>query len=130
VAFLPLATDDAGDDAAGMADSNRDLIRAIHVDEVEAFEVSAGITGRRLPRTDLVGGWLYDFEPGTEWPETDHHAAEERYYVTKGEIVDNGIVYPEGTYVVFAAGSSHRPTSPKGGQILGMSDARPSVVGT
>ena len=61
-----------------MGNNNSDLIHALHVDDVEAFEVTAGITGRRLPRTDLVRGWLYDFEPGTEWPETDHHVAEER----------------------------------------------------
>jgi len=124
--FLPLVTPPVSGDAGGMGKNNRDLIRAIHVDDVEAFEVVPGITGRRLPRTDLIGGWLYDFEPGTEWPETDHHEAEERYYVTRGEIVDNGVVYPAGTYVVLAAGSSHRPTSPKGGHILGISDARPA----
>lgn len=107
-----------------MDTSNSELIHAVHIDDVEAFEVTDGITGRRLPKTDLVGGWLYDFEPGAVWPGVDHHVAEERYYVTKGEIVDNGVAYPEGTYVVFAAGSSHQPTSPKGGQMLGMSDAR------
>jgi hypothetical protein len=47
---------------------------------------------RRLPGTDLIGGWLYDFEPGTEWPETDHDVAEERYYVTRGEMVDSDVV--------------------------------------
>ena len=50
--------------------------------------------------------------------------------MTRGEIVDNGVAYPAGTYVVFSAGSSHRPTSPKGGQILGISDARPAVEST
>jgi ChrR Cupin-like domain len=109
-----------------MDDTNSDLIQALHIDDVEAFVVTEGITGRRLPRTDLVGAWVYDFAPGAEWPDIDHHVAEERYFVTKGEIVDNDVVYPEGTYVVFAAGSSHRPTSPKGGQILGISDARPA----
>lgn len=111
-------------------DHDDDLIKALHIDDVEPFEVVPGITGRRLPATDLVRAWLYDFEPGTEWPETDHHAAEERYYVTRGEFVDNGTVYPAGTYVVLAAGSSHRPTSPKGGQMLGISDARPLAGGT
>jgi hypothetical protein len=113
-----------------MDKTNRDLIHAVHIDDVKAFEVTQGITGRRLPKTDLVGAWLYDFEPGSEWPATDHHVAEERYYVTKGEIVDNGIAYPAGTYVVFAAGSSHRPTSPKGGQIIGISDARHAEQGS
>ena len=108
-----------------MERTNSDLIHALHIDDVETFVVTEGVTGRRLPRTDLIGAWVYDFEPGAEWPETDHHVAEERYFVTKGEIVDNGVVYPEGTYVVLAAGSSHRPTSPKGGQMLGISDARP-----
>jgi hypothetical protein len=111
-----------------MDKTNSDLIHAVHIDDIEPFRVAEGITGRRLPRTDLIRGWLYDLEPGSAWPETDHHVAEERYYVTKGEIVDNGVVYPAGTYVVFAAGSSHRPTSPKGGQILGISDARPTAT--
>jgi quercetin dioxygenase-like cupin family protein len=110
-----------------MDDTGRDSIHAVHIDDIEPFAVTSGITGRRLPTTDLVGAWLYDFEPGSVWPDTDHHVAEERYYVTKGEIVDNGKVYPAGTYVVFSAGSSHRPTSPKGGQIIGISDARPTA---
>lgn len=107
-----------------MDTSNCELIRAVHIDDLEIFDVVDGITGRRLPTTDLIGAWVYDFEPGSEWPNTDHHVAEERYFVTKGEIVDNGDVYRAGTYVVFLAGSSHRPTSPKGGQIIGISDAR------
>jgi len=110
-----------------MDKTNGELIHAVHIDDLESFEVTDGITGRRLPKTDLVGAWLYDFEPGSVWPNTDHHLAEERYYVTKGEIVDNGILYPAGTYVVFSAGSSHRPTSPNGGQIIGISDARPTA---
>ena len=113
-----------------MDKTNSELMHAVHIDDLEPFAVARGITGRRLPRTDLVGAWLYDFEPGSEWPDTDHHVAEERYYVTKGEIIDNGEVYPAGTYVVFSAGSSHRPTSPKGGQIIGISDARPSAKGS
>lgn len=104
-----------------------DLIRTLHVDDLETFEVTDGIVGRRLPATDLVAAWIYDFEPGSRWPSTDHHTAEERYYVTHGEIEDNGTVHPAGTYVVFAAGSSHRPGSRTGGQIMGISDARPVV---
>lgn len=108
-----------------MNKSNADLIHAVHIDDVEPFRVTDKITGRRLPKTDLVSGWIYDFEPGAEWPDTDHHTAEERYYVTSGEFVDNGVTYRAGTYVVLDAGSSHRPTSPRGGQMLGLSDARP-----
>ena len=107
-----------------MSLADRDLVNAVHVDDLEVFEVTTGITGRRLPATDLVRAWMYDFEPGSLWPSVDHHEAEERYYVTRGEIVDNGARYPAGTYVVFAPGSSHRPGSETGGQMIGISDAR------
>jgi hypothetical protein len=102
------------------------LFTSTHLDDVEPFEVSPGITGRRLPATDLVRGWYYEFAPGTEWPTVDHHDAEERYFVVSGEIIDNGERYPAGTYVVFAPGSSHRPASEIGGAMLGLSDARGS----
>lgn len=100
------------------------LISSVHLDDVETFEVSPGITGRRLAATDLIRGWYYEFEPGTRWPEVDRHTREERYFVVSGEIVDNGHRYPAGTYVVLAAGSSHRPGSETGGAMLGLSDAR------
>jgi hypothetical protein len=44
----------------------------------------AGIMRRRLPETEYACGWLIDFAPGTEWPEVDVHATEERYYVVSG----------------------------------------------
>jgi len=100
------------------------LISAVHVDDIAQFDVAEGIVGRRLPATDLVRAWMYDFAPGSRWPQTDHHTAEERYFVLEGEIIDNGSHYPAGTYVVFQAGSSHRPGSVTGGRILGISDAR------
>jgi ChrR Cupin-like domain len=104
--------------------NHQDLVTAVHVDELPRFEVASGITGRRLPATDLVRAWMYDFEPGTQWPEEDRHEAEERYFVTQGEIIDMGIKYPAGSYLVFAPGSCHRPGSETGGQMLGISDNR------
>jgi hypothetical protein len=100
------------------------LIHAVHIDDIPAAEVSAGIVRRRLPATAFARGWLIDFEPGTEWPEVDHHHTEERYFVLSGEIIDNGRHYPAGTYVVLAAGSSHRPRSETGARIIGINDAR------
>lgn len=99
-------------------------ITAVHLDDVDTFEVAPGILGKRLPRTDLVRAWYYEFAPGTRWPEVDHHDREERYFVVSGEIDDNGTTYPAGTYVVFAPGTSHRPGSIAGGTMLGLSDAR------
>ncbi|MFD6418299.1 cupin domain-containing protein [Streptomyces sp. NPDC060194] len=93
----------------------------LHVDEVEAVEVAPGIVRRRLPATDRARGWLYDFAPGSQWPEVDVHDGEERYYVVSGEIVDRGRRLPAGSYVVFAPGSSHRPGSESGGRMIGIS---------
>lgn len=105
--------------------TDEQLFHSTHLDDVETFEVSPGIVGRRLAATDLIRGWHYEFAPGTTWPEVDYHEREERYFVVSGEIVDNGETYRAGTYVVFAPGSSHQPGSDTGGSMLGLSDARP-----
>ena len=108
-----------------MTDSTNDaLIQAVHIDDVPAEVVSAGIVRRRLPASGFARGWLIDFEPGAVWPAVDHHAAEERYFVLAGEIIDNGQCYRAGTYVVFAPGSSHRPSTDTGARIIGISDSR------
>jgi quercetin dioxygenase-like cupin family protein len=108
-----------------MTESTSDpLVEAVHVDDIAPAEVAAGIVRRRLPATDFARGWLIDFAPGTEWPEVDHHHAEERYFVISGEIIDNDRCYRAGTYVVFAPGSSHRPRSETGARIIGISDTR------
>lgn len=98
-----------------------DLIQSLAIDDVESFEVCPGIVGRRLVHNDFVHAWAYDFEPGSLWPATDVHEAQEHYVVLEGEITDNGVTYPAGSYVVMLAGSSHRPGSAVGGRIFGIS---------
>lgn len=93
---------------------------AVHVDDVEPEEVAPGITRRRLTATPHLRGWLIDFAPGTTWPVVDHHATEERYYVLEGEVIDGDATYPAGTYVTFAAGSSHQPGTAGGARMLGL----------
>lgn len=92
---------------------------ALHIDDVPPVEVAPGITRRPLTATDQVRGWVIDFAPGTTWPAVDHHATEERYYVLEGEVVDGDATYPAGTYVTFAAGSSHQPGTTTGARMLG-----------
>lgn len=65
---------------------------------------------------------MIDFEPGAEWPAVDHHDAEERYYVETGEIIEGERRYGAGSYVVFAAGSQHRPRSEHGARIIGINE--------
>ncbi|MGW7024296.1 cupin domain-containing protein [Streptomyces decoyicus] len=92
----------------------------VHVDDVAPQEVVPGIVRRRLPGTPYARGWLIDFAAGTEWPEVDVHAAEERYFVLSGEVIDGGERHGPGAYVVFAPGSRHRPRSETGARMLGI----------
>ncbi|MEU1727848.1 cupin domain-containing protein [Nonomuraea sp. NPDC005692] len=100
-------------------------VQILHVDEVEPVEVVPGIVRRRLPVTDRARGWMYDFAPGTEWPEVDVHDGEERYYVISGEFIDRGQRLGPGSYVVFAPGSTHRPRTETGARMLGISILTP-----
>ncbi|MGI5271548.1 cupin domain-containing protein [Nonomuraea sp. CA-218870] len=98
-----------------------DDVEILHVDEVEPVEVVPGIVRRRLPATRWARGWMYDFAPGTEWPEVDVHEGEERYFVISGEFIDRGRRLGPGSYVVFAPGSTHRPRTETGARMLGIS---------
>jgi hypothetical protein len=79
----------------------------------------AGIMRHRLPQTEHAGAWLIDFAPGTEWPQVDVHAIEERYHVVSGEVIEGKDRYGPGTYVVFAPGSRHRPRTETGARMPG-----------
>jgi hypothetical protein len=96
-------------------------VQILQVDEVEPVEVVPGIIRRRLPATEWARGWMYDFAPGTEWPEVDVHEGEERYYVVSGEFIDRGQRLGPGSYVVFAPGSTHRPRTETGARMIGIS---------
>ncbi len=93
---------------------------AVQADDIAPAEVAAGIMRRPLAHTQYARGWLIDFAPGTEWPDVDVHATEERYYVLSGEVIEGEERYGPGTYVVFAPGSRHRPRTDTGARMLGI----------
>ncbi|MGH9232360.1 MAG: hypothetical protein ACRD0R_03325 [Acidimicrobiales bacterium] len=67
-------------------DSSR--FRSEVVDDLPALVVAPGVVRRQLLTTEFARGWVVDFAPGSEWPETDVHDAEERYFVLSGEIIE------------------------------------------
>jgi quercetin dioxygenase-like cupin family protein len=101
-------------------DSTSTLTTVVQIDDIAPVEVVAGITRRRLTHTEYARGWLIDFAPGTEWPEVDVHATEERYYVVSGEVIEGEERHGPGSYVVFPPGSRHRPRTETGARMLGI----------
>jgi hypothetical protein len=93
---------------------------AVQADDLAMAEVAAGIMRGTLAHTKYARGWLIDFAAGTQWPDVDVHATEERYYVLSGEVIEGEERYGPGTYVVFAPGSRHRPRTDTGARMLGI----------
>lgn len=122
VSFQTLPGRDLPVHSEGMSDFTRTgpLKTVVHVEDVTPVEVAPGIERRRLPATDHARGWLIDFAAGTEWPDVDVHAAEERYYVLSGEVIEGEERHGPGSYVVFAPGSRHRPRTETGARMLGI----------
>ena len=92
-------------------------LSCVAVDDVETSEVVPGILRRSLC-SEAVWVRAYDFAPGTEWPETDHHADDELIYVASGELVDNGLRFPAGSFLHYGPNSQHRPGTETGVRIL------------
>ena len=112
---------DGEPDDHGVMTQDASDVQILYVDDLEPVEVVPGIIRRRLPATAWARGWMYDFAPGTEWPEDDVHEGEERYFVISGEFIDRGHRLGPGSYVVFAPGSTHRPATETGARMLGIS---------
>ena len=102
-------------EASGIAPEQR--LTYVHVDAVEATDIAPGITRRGLPG-DAVAARAFDFAPGTVWPEVDEHPADELIYVASGEMVDNGLRFPEGSFLHYWPGSRHRPGTETGARII------------
>lgn len=97
------------------------IVEVLLTDQLPAVEVAPGIQRRNLTRTPHAGGWIIDFAPGTQWPDVDHHAGEERYFVLEGEVLEGHRVHGPGAYIVFGSGSSHQPRTETGARMLGIS---------
>jgi quercetin dioxygenase-like cupin family protein len=103
-----------------------DAFVAIHPDEVAPVEVGNGILLRRLfrsgPEATAHRVLLVTFPPGAQWPGDDvHEPGPEGVYVVRGTfhgLTGPGSVHGPGTFVHGAAGTSHSPTTPTGGELF------------
>ncbi len=64
------------------------LKTTLQVDEVAPVKIAPRDRAPQAAEDRIRRCWLIDFAPGTEWPEVDVHATEERYYVLSGEVIE------------------------------------------
>ncbi|WP_158302256.1 cupin domain-containing protein [Paenibacillus mesophilus] len=67
---------------------------------------------------------LLRFAPGKGYPRHKHPAGEE-VFVISGVYSDNGVDYPEGSYIYYPSNSDHAPISETGCTILVISPEVP-----
>jgi hypothetical protein len=97
-----------------------------HVGHVERTEVGNGIVVHRLyrsgPEPRARRALVVAFPPGAEWPGIDvHEPGPEDVYVVRGTF--HGLTGPDsvhgpGTFLHLAAGTSHSPSTPTGGELF------------
>lgn len=96
------------------------------VGAVERSEVGNGIVVHRLyrsgPRSDARRAVVVTFPPGAQWPGVDvHRPGPEEVYVVRGTfhgLSGDGSVHGPGTFLHCAAGTSHSPSTPTGGELF------------
>lgn len=101
-----------------------DLVSVL-VDQVVPCEVGPGCLRRDLPGAPGVRTWIVDLAPGAEWPYVDVHTDPEQFLVVSGELIEDGTVYRQGSYLAYAAGTRHRPRTTTGVRLFGFNVALP-----
>lgn len=94
-------------------------VEALHAGEATRIEIGAGCYRRDLPSVPGVRAWIVEMAPGSEWPHVDQHPEGEDVYVIEGEMIEGERRFPAGSYLHFAAGSSHRPRTETGVRLIG-----------
>ena len=96
------------------------MITHLVADDVEPVVVGPGCIRRDLPTIGNVRAWVVDMDPGAEWPHVDHHDdLGEELMVISGELIEGHDRYPAGAYLLYHAGSSHRPRTDTGVRLFG-----------
>lgn len=94
-------------------------VEVLCTDEVPRIEVGDGCYRRDLPSAASVRAWIVEMTPGSMWPHVDQHPDGEDVYVIEGEMVEGNMRFPAGSYLHFAPGSSHQPSTDIGVRLIG-----------
>ncbi|MCL1634218.1 cupin domain-containing protein [Luteimonas sp. SX5] len=94
-------------------------VEALQTADVPRIEVGDGCYRRDLPSVPGVRAWIVEMAPGSQWPHVDEHPDGEDVYVIAGEMIEGDRRFPAGSYLHFAAGSSHRPRTETGVRLIG-----------
>ncbi|MFD6111491.1 anti-sigma factor [Streptomyces yangpuensis] len=95
-------------------------VQLVHVEDIAPTEVVPGILHKPPPAVQRARGWVYDFAPGTRWPEETCTKPSKATPWWSGEFIDCGRRLTAGSFVVFAPGSTHRPLIQSVARMIGI----------
>ena len=80
----------------------------------------AGVSMKMLQQFESTGGMagMMRMEPGSSIPAHSHTHSDQMVFVIEGDLVDEGVTYGPGTFLLAKAGTPHGPHSSTGGCVL------------
>lgn len=97
------------------------MLTVIDPAEVVPVVVGPGCLRRDLPNAGGLRVWIVEMAPGAEWPLVDQHDAYgEQVLVIEGEMIEGERRIGPGSFLNFAAHSSHRPRTETGVRLFGV----------
>ncbi|MGC4031582.1 MAG: cupin domain-containing protein [Tepidisphaeraceae bacterium] len=80
----------------------------------------AGVSMKMLQQAEAVGGMcgMIRMEPGSSIPAHRHTQADHAVFVIEGDLVEDGVTYGPGSFLVAKAGTPHGPHATAGGCVL------------
>jgi quercetin dioxygenase-like cupin family protein len=79
-----------------------------------------GVWTRMLQQVESTGAMsgMIRMEPGSSIPAHSHTHADHAVYVVEGDLLDEGVIYGPGSFLVARAGTPHGPHGSSGGCVL------------
>lgn len=80
----------------------------------------SGVSMKMLQQGESTGGMIgiMRMEAGSSIPAHSHTHADQAVFVIEGDLIDEGVTYGPGSFLVAKAGTPHGPHSSSGGCVL------------